>query len=102
MALSNLRTDGLILDDIALRDTSGQPFRLASLKGKPVVLSLIYTSCHHVCPMITRNVKETVEIGREALGNDAFSVVTVGFDWQVDTPDRMRMYASGHGIANTV
>ena len=89
---------GKPLDDIALRDTSGQPFRLTSLKGKPVVLSLIYTSCHHVCPMITRNVKETVEIGREALGNDAFSVVTVGFDWQVDTPDRMRMYASGHGI----
>jgi protein SCO1/2 len=63
-----------------------------------MVLSLIYTSCHHVCPMITRNVKETVEIAREALGDDAFSVVTIGFDWQVDTPERMRTYASGHGI----
>ena len=36
--------------------------------------------------------------GREALGDESFTVVTVGFDWRVDTPDRMRMYASGHGI----
>ena len=89
---------GRPLTDLALRDRSGQSLRLSSLEGKPVVLSLIYTSCHHVCPMITRNVKNAVEIGREALGDEAFSVVTVGFDWQVDTPDRMRMYASGHGI----
>ena len=89
---------GRPLADLTFRDIHGQPFELAKLRGKPVVLSLIYTSCHHVCPMITRNVKRTVEIGREALGDDAFSVVTIGFDWQVDTPDRMRMYASGHGI----
>jgi protein SCO1/2 len=89
---------GRPLEDLTFRDTRGQPFRLADLQGKPLVLSLIYTSCHHVCPMITRNVSETLEIAREALGDDAFSAVTIGFDWKVDTPDRMRMYASGHGI----
>lgn len=89
---------GKPLADVTFRDVRGQSFEIAALKGKPLVVSLIYTSCHHVCPMITRNIKETTEIAREALGDDSFSVITVGFDWQVDTPDQMRMFASGHGI----
>ena len=86
------------LGEYVLRDTDGRPFRLAALRGRPLVVSLIYTSCHHVCPLITRNLAHTVDIAREALGANAFSVITVGFDWQVDTPDRMRMYAAERGI----
>ena len=76
-----------------LRDVDGQSFELDSLRGKPLVVSMIYTSCHHVCPTITKSVARAVDIGREALGEDAFNVVTVGFDWAADTPDRMRLYA---------
>ncbi|MGI9260600.1 MAG: SCO family protein [Woeseiaceae bacterium] len=90
------------LGDYTFRDTDGQAFRLQSLQGKPLIVSLIYTSCHHVCPLITQHVADTVEIAQEALGDDAFSVVTIGFDWQVDTPDRMRMYASAKGIDTPV
>jgi protein SCO1/2 len=89
---------GAAVGDHTLRDTRGQPFHLRNLRGKPLIISLIYTSCHHVCPLITRNVAEKVEIAREALGDDAFTVITVGFDWQVDTPERMRTYANGQGI----
>lgn len=79
-------------------DTAGQAFDLGSLRGKPLVISLIYTSCHHVCPMITRNIAENVDIAREALGENSFSIVSVGFDWAVDTPEQMRVYASSRGI----
>ena len=88
------------LDDYTLRDTSGQPFNIASLRGKPLVISMIYTSCHHICPTITRNLGKTIGIAQEALGDDAFSVVTIGFDWRVDTPDRMREFASRLGVSN--
>ncbi|MDH3531647.1 MAG: SCO family protein [Gammaproteobacteria bacterium] len=81
-----------------LRNVDGQSFELARLRGKPVVVSMIYTSCHHVCPTITQNLGNAVDIAREALGADAFAVITVGFDWAVDTPDRMRMYASERRI----
>ena len=77
-----------------LRGTDGQSFELDNLRGKPLVISMIYTSCHHVCPTITKNLASAVEIAVEALGDETFSVVTVGFDWAVDTPDRMRLYAS--------
>ena len=81
-----------------LIDLLGEPFSLASLRGRPVVLSLIFTSCHHTCPMLTRNLDTTVQIAREALGGDSFSVVTVGFDWQNDTPGRMGDYAREMGV----
>ena len=80
------------------RDIEGQSFELQSLRGKPLVISLIYTSCHHVCPVITANIERNTNIAHEALGDDAFSIVTIGFDWRVDTPDRMRMYASAKNI----
>jgi protein SCO1/2 len=81
-----------------LRDVEGQSFTLAGLRGKPVVVSMIYTSCHHVCPTITKNLARTVDIANEALGEDAYSIISVGFDWSVDTPDRMRLYAAERRI----
>ena len=90
---------GTRLASYRLRDTDGQAFDLARLRGRPLVVSMIYTSCHHVCPMITRSLINTVDIAREALGDDSFSVVTIGFDWNVDTPDRMRQFAAQQGAA---
>jgi protein SCO1/2 len=89
---------GRALDSHVLRDVDGQSFDLDSLRGKPLVVSMIYTSCHHVCPTITKNLATAVDIAREALGEDAFDVITVGFDWAVDTPDRMRLYAAERRI----
>ena len=89
---------GRQLNDYTLRDTAGQPFAISELRGKPLVVSMIYTSCHHVCPTITRNLHSKIEVAQEALGKDAFNVVTVGFDWQVDTPDRMGEFESRLGI----
>ena len=89
---------GRELGDFTLRDTDGQPFDLTSLRGRPLVISMIYTSCHHICPAITRNLGDTIDVAQEALGDDSFSVVTIGFDWRVDTPDRMREFATRLGF----
>lgn len=86
------------IGELEFRDVYGEPVTTKSLRGKPLVVSLVYTSCHHICPMITRNLAKTQSIAREALGERAFNVITVGFDSAVDTPDRMRMFAAGQGI----
>jgi protein SCO1/2 len=90
---------GTRLDNYRLRDAHGQAFDLDQFRGRPLVVSMIYTSCHHVCPMITRNLVDNVDVAREALGDDAFSVVTIGFDWKVDSPERMRQFAVQQGAA---
>lgn len=74
------------------------PVDITQYRGKPLVISLIYTSCHHVCPTLTKNLAEVVEIAQEALGKESFSVITVGFDTAVDTPERMRLFARERNI----
>ena len=91
---------GTRLDNYRLRDAHGQAFDLEQLRGRPLVVSMIYTSCHHVCPMITRNLADTVDVAREALGDSSFSVVTIGFDWKNDSPERMRQFAAQQGVAD--
>ena len=79
-------------------DGKGKQVTLESLRGKPVVISLIYTSCYHICPTVTTNLARVVNIALDALGKDSFSVLTIGFDTPVDTPDRMRVFASQRNI----
>ncbi len=83
---------------VILRDVNGQAFPLARLRGKPLVLSMIYTSCGQVCPLQTRHLGRAVAVARDALGADGFNVVSVGFDTAADTPERMRLFAAAQGI----
>jgi len=89
---------GQTLGDYDFLDGSGHRIALDSLRGKPLVISLIYTSCYHICPTVTTNLEKTVRIAREALGDDSFSVLTIGFDTRNDTPDRMRLFARQRNI----
>jgi protein SCO1/2 len=75
----------------------GSAITLEQLRGRPVVLSLIYTSCYQVCSGLTLHLRDTVKVARDALGAGSFSVVTVGFDTPNDTPERMRLYARERG-----
>jgi protein SCO1/2 len=89
---------GQTIGDYDFLDGSGKRVTLDSMRGKPVLLSLIYTSCYHICPTVTSNLAKNVSIAREALGDDSFSVLTVGFDTANDTPDRMRLFAKQRNI----
>jgi len=79
-------------------DIHGQQLNLAELRGKPMVLSLLFTSCHQVCPMTTRHLAKVIDKARAALGHDSFTVVAIGFDTAVDTPEAMRHFAKQQGI----
>jgi protein SCO1/2 len=84
--------------DYRFTGSDGRSVTLGELRGKPLVVSLVYTSCYHVCPTITQTVANTVKIARAALGEASFNVVTVGFDSAVDTPERMRLYRRERGL----
>ena len=85
------------LGDFRFAAADGATLTLQQLRGRPVVLSLVYTSCYHVCSGLTLRLRETVKVAREALGADTFTVVTVGFDTPNDTPARMQGYARERG-----
>ena len=89
---------GRELARLEFTNSFGQPVKLADYSGQPLLVSLIFTSCHHVCPALTRHLKTAVDAAREALGHDSFKVVTIGFDTPNDTPERMRDFARKQGI----
>jgi len=89
---------GRVVGDHALIDADGTRFSFAELRGRPVVLSLVYTSCYAICSGLTVNLREVVKLARQALGPGSFTVLTVGFDTPNDTPERMRLYARERGV----
>jgi protein SCO1/2 len=72
--------------------------RLADYRGKPLVVSLIFTSCAHICPATTQHLKRGVREARQALGEDSFRVITVGFDSARDTHQQMADFARRQGV----
>ncbi|MFZ5608870.1 MAG: SCO family protein [Pseudomonadota bacterium] len=89
---------GQMVGPHVLNSSTSAPLALASLRGRPLVISLIYTSCSHVCPLTTQHVRRMVEAARRVLGEDAFAVLTVGFDSRRDSPGRLAAFASAQGI----
>ena len=88
------------LGDYRFTDSEGRPRTLKDFRGKPLVLSMVYTSCYQICPMTTRHLSKVVEKARESLGKDNFAVAVVGFDTSVDTPQAMQYFANKQGIHN--
>ena len=86
------------LSDYRFTDEQGRGVALSDLQGKPLVLSLVYTSCYQICPMTTRYLSTVVEKARKALGEDQFSVALLGFDSQFDDPLAMKHFAKKQGV----
>ena len=90
---------GRTIGDHEFIDRINRKVRLHEFAGKPLVISMIFTSCHHVCPTTTRHLDVAVDAAREVLGEDSFEMVTIGFDAARDTPDAMRAFAREQGVA---
>ena len=89
---------GRTLGDYAFVDSAGAPVRLSAFRGKPLVISLVYSSCYHTCPMTTQHLAQAVRAARQALGTDSFTALTIGFDTPNDTPQAMADFARHQNI----
>lgn len=96
---SSQQAIGQTIGDYGLIDRRGATVNLRSdYVGRPMVISMIFTSCHHVCPATTKHLAKAVESAREALGDDSFDVVTIGFDVANDTPQAMAAFARRQSV----
>ena len=82
----------------AFTDTAGKRVTLADYRGRPLVVSFVYTACSQVCPTTTRFLGKAVGEARRVVGRDAFNVVSIGFNPPADNPMTMRLFAKQHGI----
>jgi protein SCO1/2 len=84
------------LPDVSLIDQHGSAVSLASLKGKPVLIDFIYTSCASTCPVLTAKM---VSVARElgpALGANV-TMVSITLDPEHDSPAQLASYAKSQG-----
>jgi protein SCO1/2 len=79
--------------DFALTSQDGKEVTLASLRGKVVAVSFIYTWCPDVCPMLTDKMARVQdELGPDFGTKVAFVSITV--DPERDTPEVLKEYAA--------
>ena len=69
---------GRSVPDVTLLDRRGRPVPLSRYRGKPLLVSFIYTGCFQVCPTQTRALHEAVRGLDVLLGADRFNVVKIG------------------------
>ena len=86
------------LSDFRFTNENGVGVSMADLRGKPLIISMVYTSCYKICPMTIRHLAKVVDKARDVLGKDGFSVAVIGFDTQYDSPQAMKHFARQQGI----
>ena len=90
---------GSTVRDYALLDRYGRPLRLSSYRGKPLLVSFIYTGCFQVCPTQTRALNEAVKGLDAVFGPHQFNIVSIGFNQPFDSPTAMRAFAAQQRIS---
>lgn len=85
-----------------LVDSAGKPFDLASLKGKVVLVSFVYTTCNGVCPATTTalvRIQKTLEQAK--LWRTSVQFVSITLDPKRDTPEVLSHYARLFNVDQT-
>jgi protein SCO1 len=77
-----------------LVNSSGKLFDLASLKGKVVVVSFVYTTCNGACPATTLTLGRIQKALQQAkLWGTSVEFVSISLDPERDTPEVLKRYA---------
>lgn len=84
--------------EVALTDSTGRPFTLASLKGKVILVSFVFTTCNGVCPATTHNMYRVQQaLEKAGLWGSRVEFVSITLDPRNDTPDALARYAEVYG-----
>jgi protein SCO1/2 len=78
-------------------DQDGKSLDLQSLRGKPVVAAMAYTSCKGICPLIVANMT-AIENAAKAKGLQGVRFAFFSLDAKADTPAKLKAYAAEHGL----
>lgn len=75
----------------------GQALHLADLKGKVLVIVMIYTSCQAACPRLVADIKD-LHAKVPARLSDKVQYILVSIDPLHDTPEKLKSFAISRGM----
>jgi len=80
------------LPDISLTDQNGKPVVLSTLKGKPLLVDFIYTSCPGPCRTLTQSMERVAQKLGPALGQQV-TFVSISIDPEHEGPPQLLSYS---------
>jgi protein SCO1/2 len=80
---------GVRAPDFDLRDQDGRPISMRRFRGKPVLVSFLYSTCRDTCPLQA----ETARGALDDLGHDV-PAIAVSVDPPRDTPNSAKAFLS--------
>ena len=91
------RTDSIFLLESKWQNQEGKEILLKDLKGKNLVVVMIFTRCQTACPLLVADMKKVkAKITEKQLKNT--SLVFISVDPENDTPEVLKKYAEQHNI----
>jgi protein SCO1/2 len=79
--------EGVRAPDFELRNQDGDPVSMRALRGQPVVVTFLYTTCEDSCPLQAQTVRGALD----ELGHDV-PALAIAVDPPRDTPERARRF----------
>jgi protein SCO1/2 len=86
--------------DAVLTNHKGEKTKIDAFRGKPVLISMFYSSCPSACPLLISNVKR-IEAALDPAVRSELRVVLVSFDPKHDTPEALRGVIERHHVDPT-
>ncbi len=84
--------------EVRLIDSRGEPFDLATLRGKVVLVSFVFTSCNGTCPLTTSTMAKVRDrLEAEGLWGKSCEFVSISLDPANDPPEVLARYAKVYG-----
>ncbi len=89
---------GTVAPNFTLTDQNGQQVSLSQFKGRPVVLTFIYSHCPDQCPLTA----ERLHASMVTLGSDAskVGVIAISTDPKGDTTQAVQKFTLQHNMQN--
>ena len=79
------------------KNQDGHYMVLKSFQGKPVVLTMFYSSCTYACPLLVNDMQRIEKsLPADKINDCHFVLVTI--DPERDTPAKLKTYAQEHGL----
>jgi protein SCO1/2 len=85
----SLMPKGLRAPDFELRNQDGERVSMRSLRGRPVVVTFLYTTCQDSCPIQAQTLRGALD----QLGHDV-PALAIAVDPPRDTPERAQAFLS--------
>lgn len=82
---------------VALTDQAGREFRLDERRGRPMLVSMFYTSCQFVCPMLIESIRDA-EKQLAPAEREQVDVLLVTFDPEHDSVAVLKRTADERGV----